>query len=58
MVSALPSVARVLAASAAPETAPAVGDDEPVAEMGDDDANDLEALATEDDFYADALEDV
>jgi transposase InsO family protein len=58
-VSALPSVARVLAATAASGDVPAgAANDEPVAEMGDDDIDDLEALDTEDDFYADALEDV
>jgi transposase InsO family protein len=59
-VSRLPSVARVLAAtvSASSGEAPADAADEPVAEMGDDDADDLEALDAEDDFYADALEDV
>lgn len=54
----LPSVARVLAATAASGEAPAGAADEPVAEMGDDDIDDLEALDAEDDFYADALEDV
>lgn len=56
-VSGLPSVARVLSAatSAGPQASVA---DEPVTEMGDDDAADLEALDAEDDFYADALEDV
>ncbi|SDM26244.1 Mu transposase, C-terminal [Lentzea albidocapillata subsp. violacea] len=54
-VSVLPSVARVLAATAASGEVPA---DEPVAEMGDDDIDDLEAVDAEDDFYADALEDV
>ncbi|WP_158879583.1 Mu transposase C-terminal domain-containing protein [Amycolatopsis anabasis] len=57
-VSALPSVARVLAASTASCEVLTAVDDEPVAEMGDDDADDLEALEIEDDFYADALEDV
>jgi hypothetical protein len=56
-VSQLPSVARVLAAAAACDDIPAENDGEPVAEMGDDDADDLEALDTEGDFYADALED-
>lgn len=56
VVSMLPSVARALAATAPPsETAV---DGELAAEMGDDDADDLEALDEEDDFYADALEDV
>ena len=32
--------------------------DEAVAEVGDDDADDLEVLAADGDFYADALEDV
>jgi hypothetical protein len=55
-------VARVLAATAASGEVPADeacadAADEPVAEMGDD-ADDLDALDTEDDFYADALEDV
>lgn len=62
-VSVLPSVAQVLAATAASGEVPADeacadAADEPVAEMGDDDADDLDALVTEDDFYADALEDV
>jgi transposase InsO family protein len=54
-VSALPSVARVLVRSAVDESLTEA--DEPVAEMGDDDEGDLEAL-DEDGFYADALEDV
>jgi hypothetical protein len=59
-VSGLPSVARVLAAavSAASNERPADATDGPGAEMGDDDADDLDALDAEDDFYADALEDV
>ncbi len=62
-VSVLPSVARVLAATAASGKVPADeacadAADEPAAKMGDDDADDLDALDTEDDFYADALEDV
>ncbi|WP_197289637.1 hypothetical protein [Saccharothrix sp. NRRL B-16348] len=49
-VSALPSVARVLdAATRAPEPPPV---------MGDDDVDDVAVLEAEDDFYADALEDV
>lgn len=56
-VSQLPSVARVLAPTAAADHAPPEPD-EPVAELGDDDADDLEALEAEQDFYADALEDV
>ncbi|MEU0877496.1 Mu transposase C-terminal domain-containing protein [Lentzea sp. NPDC005914] len=57
-VPALPSVARVLAAATASDSAPTEEVDEPVAEMGDDDADDLNDLDAEDDFYADALEDV
>jgi transposase InsO family protein len=57
VVSRLPSVARVLAATAACDDIPAEIDVEPVTEMGDDDADDLEALDAEGDFYADALED-
>lgn len=53
-VSALPSVVRVLAAADSGD-APSDGDAEPIAEMGDDDADDLEDA--EEDFYADALED-
>jgi transposase InsO family protein len=57
-VSTLPSVARVLAATAASGEAPADAADDAVAEMGDDDIDDLEELDVEDgDFYADALED-
>ncbi|GAA1159754.1 helix-turn-helix domain-containing protein [Streptomyces hebeiensis] len=37
---------------------PAGADAEPVAEAGDDDAPDLDDLTPEEDFYADALEDV
>jgi hypothetical protein len=57
-VSTLPSVARVLAATTTSGDWPPDTADEPVAEMGDDDADDLDALDTEEDFYADALEDV
>jgi hypothetical protein len=53
-VSGLPSVARVLAAAGSGD-APTEVEAEPIAEMGDDDADDLDA---EEDFYADALEDV
>lgn len=60
----LPSVARVLAHSAADEP-PRSEASEAVPEMGDDDADDLETLEAEesalvggDDFYAEALEDV
>ncbi len=53
-VSDLPSVARVLASSAADEPP---GLSEQVAETGDDETSDLEALG-EDDLYADVLEDV
>jgi hypothetical protein len=56
-ISALPSVARVLEATTTSGGVPPDAVDEPVAEMGDDDAADLEALDTEDDFYANALED-
>jgi hypothetical protein len=55
-VSGLPSVARVLAATADSAAEQAKQDDKMTAEMGDDDAADLEALEAED-FYADALED-
>ncbi|HEX6343087.1 helix-turn-helix domain-containing protein [Umezawaea sp.] len=55
-VSVLPSVARVLTAGT--DDGAAEPQDEPVAETGDEDAEDLQALAHEDDFYADALEDV
>ncbi|RJQ83399.1 transposase [Pseudonocardiaceae bacterium YIM PH 21723] len=53
-ISALPSVARVLAAAApsSEELVPVV--EEPVAEIGDDDSED----ELDEDFYADALEDV
>jgi transposase InsO family protein len=52
-VASLPSVRKAL------EPAPAAGSvDEPVAETGDDDAEDLLALADEEDFYAEAWEDV
>jgi hypothetical protein len=57
-VTALPSVARVLAMAAAADvddTAP-VEEDEP--EAGDDDTDDELDTFDEDDFYADALEDV
>lgn len=57
-VSALPSVARVLTATVAAGEASAHGADDVMAEMGDDDVDDLEALDAEHDFYADALEDV
>lgn len=55
-VSGLPSVARVLAAAGSGD-APADVEAEPIAEMGDDDAEDLNGLDAEEDFYADALED-
>jgi transposase InsO family protein len=53
----LPSVARVLAATASeePKAETPDPDAEPVAEMGDDDEADFD---DPDDFYADALEDV
>jgi len=52
----LPSVARVLAVSAGDDELPAPGS-AAQPQTGDDDAADLEALS-DDDFYADALEDV
>lgn len=57
-VSALPSVARVLAATAAAGNVAVNTDDAPVADMGDDDTDDCEDLDVEEDFYTDALEDV
>lgn len=56
-VSGLPSVARVLAAAGSGDALADV-EGEPIAEMGDDDADDLYGLGAEEDFYADALEDV
>jgi transposase InsO family protein len=53
-VSRLPSVALVLAAA----PSDTVAEDGAAVEVGDDDADDLAALDDEDDFYADALEDV
>jgi hypothetical protein len=64
VVSSLPSVARVLAASSEPATKPSSETrekpDEPVAEMGDDDADDFDGddVDGDEDFYADAFEDV
>jgi len=64
IVSSLPSVARVLAASSEPATKPSSETrekpDEPVAEMGDDDADDFDGddVDGDEDFYADAFEDV
>ncbi|MGK4582085.1 helix-turn-helix domain-containing protein [Kitasatospora sp. HPMI-4] len=52
----LPSVRKALGAAPAPDTAEAE-QPEPT-ELGDDDEADLEDLVGEDDFYADALEDV
>jgi hypothetical protein len=54
----LPSVARVLAATTSAGQVVEQPPQEPTVEMGDDDADDLEDLEVEDDFYADALEDV
>ncbi|MGA5522902.1 helix-turn-helix domain-containing protein [Streptomyces pseudogriseolus] len=51
----LPSVRRALGQDAEPAGCEVP---EPVAETGDDDEADLEDLANENDFYADALEDV
>ncbi|MGA5701856.1 hypothetical protein [Peterkaempfera bronchialis] len=50
----LPSVRKALG------TAPDAAEPEPAepAEVGDDDEADLDDIADEDDFYADALEDV
>lgn len=50
----LPSVQKVLQPGGDADRAV----DEAVAEVGDDDADDLEVLAADGDFYADALEDV
>lgn len=62
-VVALPSVARVLQATSAPtdESATARPEEvaeEPPVETGDDDIEDLDTLHADEDFYADALEDV
>ncbi|WP_406495738.1 transposase [Streptomyces sp. NBC_00846] len=53
----LPSVRKALGQAKDPEV-PAEGPLAEGVEMGDDDEADLEDLAAEDDFYADALEDV
>lgn len=51
----LPSVRKALGEGL---SEPVAADPEAVAEAGDDDAADLEDLTDEDDFYADALEDM
>jgi hypothetical protein len=62
VVSSLPSVARVLAVTSEPVSE--LSDEtreglvEPVEEVGDDDADDFDELDGDEDFYADAFEDV